>query len=81
MKKKKKKMDCEEAIRHLLEFLDHELDAIKHSELETHLHTCRSCYSRMEFEKRLKKMVKDAKEVSASDTLRARIKKISTTFN
>ncbi len=45
---------CEEALRRLFEYLDRELDGARHAEMERHLKTCRSCYSRAEFEKRLK---------------------------
>ncbi len=45
---------CEEALRHLAEYLDGELAAERHGEVEAHLHRCLSCYSRAEFERRLK---------------------------
>jgi anti-sigma factor (TIGR02949 family) len=49
-----KEIGCEAALRHLFEYLDRELDATRHAEIEQHLHTCRACFSRAEFEKRLK---------------------------
>jgi anti-sigma factor (TIGR02949 family) len=49
-----KEIGCEEALRHLFEYLDRELDATRHAEMEHHLHACRACFSRAEFEKRLK---------------------------
>lgn len=45
---------CEEALRRVLEYLDRELNETHRAEMERHLHTCRACYSRTEFEKRLK---------------------------
>lgn len=45
---------CEEALRVLAAYLDGELASGEHGEIERHLSKCRSCYSRMEFEKRLK---------------------------
>src|SRR5262245_51778478 len=45
---------CEEALRRLMEFVDGELSEADHQSVEGHLRTCRSCYSRMEFERRLK---------------------------
>ena len=47
-------IDCEEALHRLLDFLDAELHGESLHELEQHLERCRSCFSRMEFEKRLK---------------------------
>jgi anti-sigma factor RsiW len=45
---------CEEALRLLAEHLDGELDGPRRDEVEAHLSRCRSCYSRAEFEQRLK---------------------------
>jgi anti-sigma factor (TIGR02949 family) len=45
---------CEQALKHLLEFIDRELSDSAHASVERHLRTCRTCFSRMEFESRLK---------------------------
>ena len=45
---------CEEALKRLLEFIDGELSETDHDSVEHHLRTCRSCFSRVEFETRLK---------------------------
>jgi anti-sigma factor (TIGR02949 family) len=45
---------CELALKRLLEFIDHELSESEHDSVERHLRTCRGCFSRMEFESRLK---------------------------
>jgi anti-sigma factor (TIGR02949 family) len=45
---------CEEALKRLLEFIDGELSDTEHDTVERHLRTCRSCFSRIEFERRLK---------------------------
>lgn len=45
---------CEQALQRLLEFLDRELPEVEHDQVDRHLRTCRSCFSRMEFENRLK---------------------------
>lgn len=47
-------INCEEALRRLFDYLDHELDETQRAEMEQHLKICRGCYSRAEFEKRLK---------------------------
>jgi anti-sigma factor (TIGR02949 family) len=47
-------MGCDEALKRLLEFIDRELSDSEHDNVERHLRTCRSCFSRMEFERRLK---------------------------
>ena len=45
---------CDEALRMLAEFLDRELHFPEHEQLERHLELCRGCFSRAEFERRLK---------------------------
>lgn len=73
-------IECEEAIRKLLEYLDNELQQHDHQVMEKHLHTCRSCYSRMEFEKKLKHKVSEQKLEKAPENLRFRLRKISDIF-
>jgi anti-sigma factor (TIGR02949 family) len=45
---------CDEALRVLAAFLDNELHFDTREGLERHLEMCRSCFSRAEFERRLK---------------------------
>lgn len=81
MSKEIEKIECEKAIKMMLEYLDKELDSHNHSVMDHHLHTCRSCYSRMEFEHKLKHMIKDKQpEEKASDELKSRIHKITDLF-
>ena len=47
-------LTCEEALRFLAAYLDGELDGATPGEIEAHLIRCRSCYSRAEFERRMK---------------------------
>jgi anti-sigma factor (TIGR02949 family) len=47
-------IECEEALRRLAEYLDHELGRVPAAEVQQHLERCRSCYSRAEFERGLK---------------------------
>lgn len=48
---------CEDALRLLAAHIDRELDAPLRDQMESHLETCRSCYSRSQFEQRLKENV------------------------
>jgi anti-sigma factor (TIGR02949 family) len=45
---------CDEALRLLAAFLDGELSDGESDSVEGHLEMCRSCFSRAEFERRLK---------------------------
>lgn len=49
---------CAEAVRRLAAYLDRELDARAAGEVERHLERCRSCFSRAEFEKRLRERLR-----------------------
>lgn len=51
-------IDCEEALDRMAAFLDRELDAREAGEVEAHLERCRSCYSRAEFERKLKERIR-----------------------
>lgn len=69
-------INCEEALKRLFRFLDHDLDRHRHAEMETHLARCKSCYSRVEFEKRLHGHLREVGQQLPSDALRQRIKKL-----
>lgn len=66
-------IECEDAIRRIFEYVDDELDDLSHSELEHHLHHCRSCLSRADFEKALKNRVHETGGEKAPDTLYKKI--------
>lgn len=72
-----KDIECEQAIRMVLEYLDKELRDTDQRALEQHIHKCHACYSRVEFEKRLKDMIMDSPEDKAPDALLSRIKNLT----
>ncbi|MCI0506514.1 MAG: zf-HC2 domain-containing protein [Gammaproteobacteria bacterium] len=72
----KNTIDCEEALKRLFEYIDHELHGRRHEEMEDHMSKCRSCYSRLEFEKRLQQHLKNATEQKAPQELQNKIKKL-----
>jgi anti-sigma factor (TIGR02949 family) len=47
-------IDCAQALRRLIEFIDRELADADRDVIERHLQTCRSCLSRADFERALK---------------------------
>jgi predicted anti-sigma-YlaC factor YlaD len=65
---------CEEALRLLAELLDGELEGTHGREVEGHLARCRSCYSRAEFERRLKSQVGTLREQPVPLTFEQRIR-------
>lgn len=68
------KLSCEQVLEHLLAHLDQELNAETSAEIDRHLAECRGCFSRAEFERRLKSRVAQTGTASAPESLRARIK-------
>jgi anti-sigma factor (TIGR02949 family) len=73
-------IDCEEALRRLFEYLDGELHGDRHREMEVHLERCRSCFSRAEFEKRLKAHTADLRQEPVSPDLERRVRALLETF-
>jgi len=76
----KPKMTCEEVLKQLVAYLDHETDARTTAQMERHLEECRGCCSRAEFEKGLNARVREVGSTTAPSHLRARIKKLIEKF-
>lgn len=74
------RMKCEEVIERLMEFLDRELDSTTDREIARHMETCRACFSRAEFERKLRVRVGETGDVKAPDSLRRRIRGIVTQY-
>ncbi|MFP3921818.1 MAG: anti-sigma factor family protein [Dichotomicrobium sp.] len=69
-------LTCEEVIEKLLEYLDRELDAEAEADIARHIETCRACFTRAEFERRLRQRVVETGERKAPDSLRRRVRSI-----
>ena len=72
-------ISCEQALKLLLEFVDRELHDDERESMEQHLRACRSCFSRMEFESRLKQrlstLATEDAPAKSRDRIRAMIKR------
>jgi anti-sigma factor (TIGR02949 family) len=73
-------LDCEDVIARLFEYLDRELDAATVAAIDEHMKKCRGCFSRAEFERRLKVRLAEAGEVEAPTSLRLRARKLLQRF-
>jgi mycothiol system anti-sigma-R factor len=74
-------MNCEQVVDHLWSFLDGELDTATSDELRQHLDECRRCFSRAEFERRLKTMVRRSCERDrVSPELQERMRRLIRSF-
>lgn len=67
-------LTCEEVIEHIFDYLDRELDQTTQDRIERHLETCRDCFSRAEFEERLRRKIRAAGTQQAPDRLQRRIR-------
>jgi anti-sigma factor (TIGR02949 family) len=73
-------IDCEEALRRLFEYLDAELNGEPQREIEQHLERCRSCFSRAEFEKRLKTHTAELGREPVPSELEVRVREVLDSF-
>lgn len=68
-------VDCAEAERRLLRYLDRELTLREEQEVRMHLDLCENCRTRYQFEERLKRLVRQrGAEPAAPAGLRDRIR-------
>jgi anti-sigma factor RsiW len=75
-----KSITCEEALRLLAEHLDGELDGAHRHEVERHLSLCRSCFSRAEFERRLKSQLGALRQQPVQRAFEERIRTLISQF-
>jgi mycothiol system anti-sigma-R factor len=73
-------MSCEEALRNLATLLDGELSGATAGEVERHLALCRTCYSRAEFERRLRQAVGRLCCQPAGERLQQRVRQLIAGF-
>ncbi len=73
-------IDCEQALRRLFDFLDHELDDEERDAMQRHLDTCRSCFSRANFERRLKERLRELRQDETAPDATERIKRLLQSF-
>lgn len=73
-------INCEQAFQQIFEYIDHELVDNERTVLEQHLHTCESCFSRTEFERKLKQKLGDLREGAEETGLRERVRSLIESF-
>jgi mycothiol system anti-sigma-R factor len=69
-------ISCEEALKRVFAYLDRELDEHAHGEMAYHLSRCRSCFSRTEFERRLKMQLRETGRSEPPSALQTRIRQL-----
>lgn len=74
--KKVQPIDCEQALLKIFELIDHELQADERKAMEMHLETCKSCFSRAQFERRLKARLAGLRDAEPNTRMRGRIERL-----
>ena len=74
-------IDCDEALRLLAAFLDHELHSDEREGVERHLQMCRSWFSRAEFERRLKGEITRLRSEEVSPGFEERVRRLIGSFS
>jgi anti-sigma factor (TIGR02949 family) len=69
-------MTCEEALRHLADYLKRELDPREHEAVGEHVDRCRACFSRAEFERLLQERLTDLGREETPAHLQSRIRQL-----
>ncbi|MQA67411.1 MAG: anti-sigma factor [Alphaproteobacteria bacterium] len=73
-------ISCEEVLARLFAYLDGELRDVEQAEIDRHLEWCRDCFTRAEFERRLKARLAQAGRASPPERLRERLKLMMARF-
>lgn len=68
-------ISCEEVIKELFAYLDREVDEALGEQIAHHLERCRDCFSRVEFERKLRERLRERTDARAPDRLRQRIQR------
>jgi anti-sigma factor (TIGR02949 family) len=67
-------MTCEDAIRLIATYIDRELNEVDATQIRAHIDHCKSCYSRVEFEQKLKDQLTRLRSVPVSTELGDRVR-------
>lgn len=77
---KASELSCEEVIEQLFDWLDCRLDERREADIRHHVERCRECFSRAEFERRLRARLTEAGEARAPERLRKRVRNLLDEF-
>jgi anti-sigma factor (TIGR02949 family) len=73
-------MNCEEVLRQLFAWIDGEVGATRDRQIRSHLDQCRACFSRMEFEVRLKTHLRELGSTAVAPEFENRIRRVLDTL-
>lgn len=72
--------DCEAILKELFNYIDNEMDGPGAAEMKAHLDLCRSCLSRVEFERALRQHCQEKTNHCCPDKIKRRIQKLIENF-
>jgi anti-sigma factor (TIGR02949 family) len=76
----RQQIKCEQALKHLFDYIDQEIADGDRAAMEQHLHTCKSCFSRFEFERRIKARLGQLGGGEVDSQIHDRIRKLFRNF-
>lgn len=71
---------CEEVIKQLFRYLDGEVDDATEERIRDHMAHCRDCFTRAEFERRLRERLREASQEKAPQRLQQRLERLMKSF-
>jgi anti-sigma factor (TIGR02949 family) len=77
---KKNGINCDQALKQVLAYLDRELGEQERAAMHEHLQACKGCFSRMEFERLLKGKVRALRDEKATPEVEGRVKSLLMDF-
>ncbi|MGH7500467.1 MAG: anti-sigma factor family protein [Longimicrobiales bacterium] len=69
-------LDCEQVLHDLFAWLDGDLTDERHRQVSAHLEVCRSCFSRADFETRLKQHLREVGRATVPPEAEQRLRSI-----
>lgn len=73
-------MTCEEVIEQIFAYLDGDMDEASTASIRHHLEHCRDCFTRAEFEKKLRIRIAETATVKAPERLHRRVRALLDDF-
>lgn len=73
-------MNCEQVLLGIWQYLDHDMSLEDVANVQKHLDLCRSCFSRLEFEQRLRDAMREKTNHCCPEKVKARIKSLLDLF-
>ncbi len=71
---------CNQAMAMLFKYLDDELNDVSEADIKQHVHDCRECFSRVDFEEKLRDKVRQSAQSRVPADIQKRLKNLISSF-